>query len=371
MSDLQLYRQRFWGNNGELLSGGKVYTYAAGTSTPQTSYSDYALTTPNTNPVILDTKGEASIYTAGRIKVNVLTALNVQVTGFPVDNLGSGFALDIHNATSKTTPVDADELALVDSAASNVLKKLTWANLKATAKTYFDTLYAALAGANLTGGINGKYSTVASAATTADLFATTIGNLINYTGTTTATAFADAPQAGGHRALRCASSVGFTAGANMLISGYGTGVTFAAYAGQWVDVYSISTTQFRLVPRGWAATWNNPTLNNTTNVAASTTNYGLFSVADGIANFSIHVAVDPTAAAATVLGIEIGEGANSPPASNFVSAAIDAQGVGAEPVTGQSGAILCDITNNRLTLSFTATDTTNRNWYITGQYRIL
>lgn len=40
--------------------------------------------------------------------------------------------LDIHNATSKATPVDADELGLIDSAASNVLKKLTWANLYAT-----------------------------------------------------------------------------------------------------------------------------------------------------------------------------------------------------------------------------------------------
>lgn len=47
-----------------------------------------------------------------------------------------------HAATSKATPVDADELPLVDSAASNVLKKLTWANLKATLKTYLDTLYA-------------------------------------------------------------------------------------------------------------------------------------------------------------------------------------------------------------------------------------
>lgn len=42
-----------------------------------------------------------------------------------------------HVATSKATPVDADELALVDSAAANVLKKLTWANLKATLRTYF------------------------------------------------------------------------------------------------------------------------------------------------------------------------------------------------------------------------------------------
>ncbi len=45
--------------------------------------------------------------------------------------------------TDKATPVDADVLPLGDSAASNATKKLTWANLKATAKTYFDTLYAA------------------------------------------------------------------------------------------------------------------------------------------------------------------------------------------------------------------------------------
>jgi Chaperone of endosialidase len=39
-------------------------------------------------------------------------------------------------ATSKTTPVDADTLPLIDSAASNTLKKLTWANLKATVLTW-------------------------------------------------------------------------------------------------------------------------------------------------------------------------------------------------------------------------------------------
>ena len=59
----------------------------------------------------------------------------------------------INNATGKTTPVDADELALVDSADSNTLKKLTWSNLKATLKTYFDTLYVALAGDQTIAGI--------------------------------------------------------------------------------------------------------------------------------------------------------------------------------------------------------------------------
>ncbi len=53
----------------------------------------------------------------------------------------SGFISSItHAATGKTTPIDADEIGILDSAASFVLKVLTWANLKATLKTYFDSL---------------------------------------------------------------------------------------------------------------------------------------------------------------------------------------------------------------------------------------
>jgi len=37
--------------------------------------------------------------------------------------------------------VDADTVGLIDSADSNGLKKLSWANIKATLKAYFDTLY--------------------------------------------------------------------------------------------------------------------------------------------------------------------------------------------------------------------------------------
>lgn len=48
----------------------------------------------------------------------------------------------ISGATAKTAPVDADYLGLMDSAASNVLKKVSWANIKAALKAYFDTLYA-------------------------------------------------------------------------------------------------------------------------------------------------------------------------------------------------------------------------------------
>jgi len=48
----------------------------------------------------------------------------------------------IHAADAKTTPVDADTMPLIDSADSNVLKKMTWANLKATLQTAFSSVFA-------------------------------------------------------------------------------------------------------------------------------------------------------------------------------------------------------------------------------------
>lgn len=64
--------------------------------------------------------------------------------------VGSSIEAAIHAASSKATPVDADEIGLIDSAASWGLKKLTWANIKATLKTYFDTLYYSIGGTDTT-----------------------------------------------------------------------------------------------------------------------------------------------------------------------------------------------------------------------------
>jgi len=47
------------------------------------------------------------------------------------------------NRTAKTTPSDSDVMGLNDAAASNVLKKISWANIKTALKSYFDTLYVA------------------------------------------------------------------------------------------------------------------------------------------------------------------------------------------------------------------------------------
>jgi hypothetical protein len=57
-------KQYFTDGNGLPLSGGFVYTYAAGTATPATTYSDLALATPNANPIVLDSAGRCVIYLA-------------------------------------------------------------------------------------------------------------------------------------------------------------------------------------------------------------------------------------------------------------------------------------------------------------------
>lgn len=65
------------------------------------------------------------------------------------DVTSAGLAPAIFAATDKATPVDADTIGITDSAASNALKKLTWANLKATLKTYFDSLTTTLSNKTL------------------------------------------------------------------------------------------------------------------------------------------------------------------------------------------------------------------------------
>lgn len=50
------------GFGGIPLPGGKLFTYVAGTSTPQATYIDSTQTTPNSNPVILNSNGQANVW---------------------------------------------------------------------------------------------------------------------------------------------------------------------------------------------------------------------------------------------------------------------------------------------------------------------
>jgi len=79
-------KQTYTDSNGNPLAGGKLYTYAAGTSTPLETYVDAAGTTPNENPITLDARGEASVFwDSATYKVVLKDAALVEI--YTQDNL--------------------------------------------------------------------------------------------------------------------------------------------------------------------------------------------------------------------------------------------------------------------------------------------
>lgn len=54
--------QKFFDNNGRPMSGGKLFTYEAGTSTKVATYTDSTGGAQNTNPIILDFRGECRLW---------------------------------------------------------------------------------------------------------------------------------------------------------------------------------------------------------------------------------------------------------------------------------------------------------------------
>lgn len=74
-------KQSFTTNGSLPLAGGKVYTYVPGTSTPKDTYTTSAGTVVNTNPVILDSRGEAAIFWDGAYDVVLKDSSDVTIWG--------------------------------------------------------------------------------------------------------------------------------------------------------------------------------------------------------------------------------------------------------------------------------------------------
>ena len=71
--------------SGDPLSGGKLYAYAAGTSTAKDTYTSSTGGTANANPVILDANGEANVWLNGNYKLVLKNSADV--TQWTVDNI--------------------------------------------------------------------------------------------------------------------------------------------------------------------------------------------------------------------------------------------------------------------------------------------
>ena len=98
---------------GGFLVGGLLYTYEAGTSTPKTTWSSSTESAPNenTNPIVLDARGEAILYGSGTYKFVLKTSAGATI--WTADNIAIGGTV--------TTADIADGAVTTAKLASNVL----------------------------------------------------------------------------------------------------------------------------------------------------------------------------------------------------------------------------------------------------------
>ena len=83
---------QFFDNNGVPLTGGLIYTYAAGTTTPAVTYTSNTGLTAHANPIVLDAAGRVpggEIWLSAGVAYKFLLkdSVNVQIGSY--DNVGS------------------------------------------------------------------------------------------------------------------------------------------------------------------------------------------------------------------------------------------------------------------------------------------
>ena len=96
---------QFFDLNGAPLSGGLLYTYAAGTTTPLATYTDSTGNFANTNPIVLDSRGEANVW-LGTASYKLALYTSVGVLIWTVDNIstnGSNLSVTDHTGDGTTT----------------------------------------------------------------------------------------------------------------------------------------------------------------------------------------------------------------------------------------------------------------------------
>jgi len=166
------FRHQFFDGNGNPLSGGLLYTYEAGTTTPKKTYTDSSEVTENTNPIVLDANGVADIWlasgsykfvlkdsddvtvqtvdnilgdstigfngsvveTAANLTVNtdyqnafIVGTATLNLTLLPASSAGEGFVFTVLNDGTGTVTIDPDSSETINGDATLELLENEWA----------------------------------------------------------------------------------------------------------------------------------------------------------------------------------------------------------------------------------------------------
>jgi hypothetical protein len=157
---------QFFTAAGVPLSGGKLYTYAAGTSTPLATYTDSTGNTANTNPVILNSRGEASVWiSTSQYKYVLKDSTDTLI--WTVDKISTSVSpLVLFGATSGSTtitPVDGVTATITLPSATGTLAVLG-ANTFTGNQTITGTAVVSGAGFTFSGAGFGLFGTSTSGA---------------------------------------------------------------------------------------------------------------------------------------------------------------------------------------------------------------
>jgi hypothetical protein len=82
-------KSQYFDNNGNPLSGGKLYSYIAGSSTPVDTFTDATGQSINSNPIILNARGEADIWISSSVVYKFVLKDSNDVEIYSVDNVRS------------------------------------------------------------------------------------------------------------------------------------------------------------------------------------------------------------------------------------------------------------------------------------------
>lgn len=128
---------QFFGTDGLPLVGGKLYTYQAGTTTPIATYTDNTQANLNTNPVILDSAGQANVWLADTTTYKYVLKTAADVTLFTVDYV--------------SVPVTTNSFASPPPIGNNVPNEGTFTNLNVVDLLTLESTGAAILNVGTTG----------------------------------------------------------------------------------------------------------------------------------------------------------------------------------------------------------------------------
>ncbi len=124
------------------------------------------------------------------------------------------------------------------------------------------------------------------------------------------------------------------------------------------------TAAIATINAGLASGTYTPTLTNVTNVAASTAFECQYLRVGSTVHVTGRLDIDPTAAAATELGISL-------PIATNASSSSDIAGCAFCTAVQQGAGIMADTTNDRASMQFLANDTANRAFFFSFSYQVI